>query len=156
MPISYPLINGHRYDFSSVEIVAAARIFNGVKSLKYTQSLEPGKVRGNRSQVIGRTRGPLDSEGSVELYRLEFQELIAALAQLRPGVGYMEAPFDIVATYSEVGSTVLTDVLQGCRIKKHENSGQEGGDALTVACDLDIMMVLPGGVAPIGAKQLLR
>lgn len=156
MPLQYPLINGHRFDFSSVEISAGARLFNGVKSLKYSQTLEPGKVRGNRSQVIGRTRGPLDSDGSIELYRLEFQELIATLAALRPGVGYMEAAFDITVTYAEAGSTVIQDVLQGCRIKKHENNGQEGGDALTVACDLDIMMVLPGGVAPIGGRQLLR
>jgi hypothetical protein len=156
MPISYPLINGARFDFSSVEISVGGRLFNGVKSLKYSQTLEPGLVRGNRSQVLGRTRGPLDSEGSIELYRLEFQDLIATLAMLRPGVGYMEAPFDITATYSEIGSSVVTDRLQGCRIKKHENSGQEGGDALTVACDLHIMMVLPGGVAPIGGKQLLR
>jgi hypothetical protein len=155
-PVPYPLINGLRYDFSSVEITAGARLFNGVKSIKFSQTLEPGKVRGNRSQVLGRTRGPLDSDGSLELYRLEFQDLISVLATLRPGVGFMEAAFDITVTYSEAGTPVIQDVLQGCRIKKHENSGQEGGDALTVACDLDIMMVLPGGVAPIGGRQLLR
>jgi hypothetical protein len=154
--IPYPLINGLRYDFSSVEITAGARLFNGVKSIKFSQTLEPGKVRGNRSQVIGRTRGPLDADGSLELYRLEFQDLIATLALLRPGVGYMEAPFDITVSYAEVGQPVVMDVLQGCRIKKHENNAQEGGDALTVSCELDIMMVLPGGVAPIGGKQLLR
>ena len=154
--ISYPLVNGMRFDFSSVEITAGARIFNGVKSIKYSQTLEPGKVRGNRSQIVGRTRGPLDSDGSIELYRLEFQDLIRVLALLKPGVGYMEAPFDITVTYSETGSEVVQDLIQGCRIKKHENNGQEGGDAITVACDLDIMMVLPGGVPPIGGRQLLR
>lgn len=155
-PVPYPLVNGHRHDFSSVEITAGARTFNGVKSIKYSQTLEPGKVRGNRSQIIGRTRGPLDSDGSIELYRLEFQDLIRVLAALRPGVGYMEAVFDITVTFAESGTEVMQDVLQGCRIKKHEGNGQEGGDAITVACDLDIMMVLPGGVAPIGGRQLLR
>ena len=155
-PIPYPLVNGNRYDFSSVEIAVGARLFNGVKSIKYSQTLEPGKVRGNRSQVIGRTRGPLDSDGSIELYRLEFQDLITTLAALRPGLGFMEASFDILVTYAEPGQPVVQDLLQGCRIKKHENNGQEGGDAITTACDLDILMVLPGGVAPIGGKQLLR
>lgn len=154
--IQYPLINGIRYDFSSVEIAVGARLFNGVKSLKYSQTLKPGKVRGNRAQVIGRTRGILDADGGLELYRLEFQDLIAVLAQLRPGVGFMEAVFDITATYSEAGQPVTQDVLQGCRITKHDHDGKEGEEASTVNMDLDIMLVLPGGVAPIGGKQLLR
>ncbi len=163
MPIGYPLINGLRFDFSSATIRVGTQLFNGIKSLKYSQTLEPGLVRGNRSQVIGRTRGPLDSEGSVELYRSEFQDLIAALVALPTNgggtLGYMEVPFDVNATYAEVGVTPVTDILVACRIKKHELSGQEGGDALTVACDLHIMSVLMGGaggapVPPIGAKFL--
>lgn len=163
MAIGYPLINGLRFDFSSVTIRIGTQLFNGVKSLKYSQTLEPGIVRGNRSQVIGRTRGTLDSEGSIELYRSEFQDLITALIALpnagAGALGYMEVPFDITAIYAEVGSTPITDVLVGCRIKKHELSGQEGSDAITVACDLHIMSVLMGGaggtpVAPLGAKFL--
>lgn len=163
MPIGYPLINGLRFDFSSVTIRIGTQLFNGVKSLKYSQTLEPGIVRGNRSQVIGRTRGPLDSEGSIELYRSEFQDLISALVALPTAgagaLGYMEVPFDITAVYAEVGVPPITDVIVGARIKKHELSGQEGGDALTVACDLHVMSILMGGaggvpVAPIGAKFL--
>jgi hypothetical protein len=151
VPALYPLINGFRYDFSSVEIRVGGTIFNGVKSLKYSQTLEPGKARGNRSQVIGRTRGKLDSDGSIELYRLEFDDLVRALGLLQPGLGYMEVPFDIVAMYGEVNIAQPTvDSLMGCRIKKHDTPLQEGGDAVTVSCDLDVMYVLMNGQAPIG------
>ena len=163
MPIGYPLINGLRFDFSSATIKVGTQLFNGVKSLKYSQTLEPGIVRSNRSQVIGRTRGILDSEGTIELYRAEFSDLITALASLPTSgagaLGYMEAAFDITVSYAELLATPVTDVLVGCRIKKHELSGQEGADALTVSCDLHIMSVLMGGTlglptTPIGAKFL--
>lgn len=157
MTIQYPLINGNRYDWSSAEINVAGRLIN-VKEITYSQTLEPGIVRGNRAQVVGRTRGPLDAEGNMVLYKLEFQELIAALQALgaSTGAGFMEQSFDVVANYAEAGSPVITDTLRGCRLKKHEDTGSEGGEPLAVSCDLHIMMILPGGLPPIAGKQLLR
>lgn len=158
MPIAYPLINGNRYDFSSVELNVAGALFNGVKEITYSQTLEPGIVRGNRAQVIGRTRGPLDAEGNLTLYKLEFQSLIAALQVLGAptGAGFMEVPFDVVVNYAEVGQPVITDTLRGCRIKKYEDTGAEGGEAIATSVDLHIMLILSGGLPPIAGKQLLR
>lgn len=158
MPIAYPLVNGNRYDFSSVEIRVAGALFNGVKEVTYSQTLEPGIVRGNRAQVIGRTRGPLDAEGNLTLYKLEFQALIQALQLLGAPTqaGFMEVPFDVVVNYAEVGQPVIQDTLRGCRIKKYEDTGSEGGEPIATSVDLHIMLILSGDLPPIAGKQLLR
>lgn len=155
-PIPYPLINGVRFDWSSVEIKAAGRLFDGVKGLDYSQTLEPGKARGNRAQVVGSTRGVLDADGKITLYRLEFDALIAHLVATGGGRGFMEVMFDINASYADINQPTTNDVLKGVRIKKHSHTGTEGGDPLAVECELFVMSVWPNGVPPIGGRQFLR
>ena len=142
----YPLINGHRYDFSSIEFKYKTKTGPvnrtlGVKSVDYSDSLEPGKVRGNHAQKLGRTRGEYDAEASVELYKTEFDEMLAIL-----GPGYMEQYFDIPVTYAESGSPTTTDTIVGCRIKKVSNAHSEGGEPLTVKIDLDPSHILRNGL----------
>ncbi len=142
--MDYPLVNGNRHDYSSVEINVNSRIFTGVSEVSYSDALEPGKIRGTSAMKNGRTRGEYDPDGSITLYKSEFQELIAAL-----GAGYMEVSFPIVVHYQEPGSPIITDRLIGCRIKKAEDSHKEGSEALVVKCDLDIMGVVRNGVTPV-------
>lgn len=151
--IQYPLINGNRFDFSSVEVVIDSVLFGGVKEVTYSDSLEPGELRGNRAQLIGRTRGKYGAEGSLTLFKSEFQQMIALLGG--QGIGYMEASFTVVVAHSEPGSDVVTDTLIGCRIKKAEDQKQEGGEPLTVKCDLHIMRIDRNGVTPLHPKQML-
>ena len=45
IPISYPLINGHRYSWASVELTFAnGPVIRGVKSIDYGDELTPGKA----------------------------------------------------------------------------------------------------------------
>src|SRR5687767_2875869 len=138
MPIQFPLINGHRYDWSSAVIKLGGVLFNGITELTYRHALEPGELRGNRAQIIGRTRGSYSAEGSITLAKLEYADLIRQL-----GDGYMEKAFDITASYqpSSDSADVVTDFLRGCRITSAENSHSEGGDVLVVRCDLSIMWI---------------
>lgn len=152
--ILYPLINGVRYDWSSVDIKIDGLIYGGVKEISYSNSLEPGKLRGNKAQFIGRTRGEYSAEASITLYRLEYHALIEALWAKG---GYMEVSFNIFASYSEAPpAPVITDHLLGCRIKKDDFSGSEGGDPQAVKLDLDLMMMLPNGREPISTNQFGR
>src|SRR5688572_25532626 len=134
--LQYPLVNGHRYDFTSVEFD-----FDGykpiVKSISYKHTLDPGIVRGNKAQVIGTTRGKYDAEGSIEMYRLEWDGLTTEL--MKQGVGFLEARFNITVAYSERNSAVMVDRLVGVRLKSPDHNPTEGNDALVVKCDMHIM-----------------
>ena len=138
----YPLINGNKYDWSSVELdIGDAGIFTGVKEITFTHSLEPGVVRGTRAELIGRTRGEYTAEGSMVVYAEEYSEIITAL-----GDGYMEASFSITITYSDTNVPVQVNRLIGCRITNVEGGGSQGTDPLEVSLDLSIFRVETGGL----------
>ena len=138
----YPLINGNKYDWSSVELdIGDAGIFTGVKEITFTHSLEPGVVRGTRAEMIGRTRGEYTAEGSMVVYAEEYSEIITAL-----GDGYMEASFSITITYSATNVPVQVNRLIGCRITNVEGGGSQGTDPLEVSLDLSIFRVETGGL----------
>lgn len=146
--IDYPLINGTRFEYASIEIKAAGKRYVGVKSIDYSQDLEPGQVYGTHAQKIGRTRGELKPDGSMEMYKEEATNLIVGL-----GPGYMEVVFDIVVNYSE-GLNIVTDTIKGCRIKKVSDSHSQGTDAITTKLDLDVMSILFNGIKPM--KDMLN
>jgi hypothetical protein len=145
MPLpSYPLINGRRYSFASIEININGEAILGCKELQYTEALEPGEVRGAGPQVLGRTLGDYSVEGSVTVYREEWDAILEKL-----GAGYMAKVFDVVATYAEEGAPTKTDKLAGCRIKNVEQSNSQGTDALEVKLDLHVFYLLRDNVAAI-------
>ena len=146
--IIYPLINGNRYDFTSLTIMANGIPVKGIKEISYTKTLEPGDVYGTSAQLLGRTRGQYKAEGSITIYREEWQELIKILQTLVPGGGYMEANFDVIVTYGELLLPTTTDTLKGCRIKKAEHSLAEGSDALVIKADLSIAHILDNDLIP--------
>lgn len=153
--IDYPLINGHRYSFASVEAQFNGLPILGIKSINYSPELIPGKVYGSAPQKIGRTRGKEDSSCDFEMLRLEFENLKETLGQ--QGVGFGETPFDIIVQFAELPSSpVVTDTIVGFRIGKPEASNADGTDASMIKVSGDPMRVLLGGVpiatpfAPIG------
>lgn len=167
MPVSYPVVNGFRFDFSSIQFRVNGRPFPGIKSLNYNSGMDPGLMRGTAAQVLGRTRGQYNAEGNIELFREDSDDFLTLIApqslttqgQGVQGTGYMETAFDIVVTYFEpiqgAGPAVQTDVLRGCRIKKDDASHSQGSDPLSVKFDLHIMLLLKNGKAPIGASASL-
>src|SRR5258707_785556 len=88
IPISYPLINGHRYSWNSVELGLgpAGIIMRGVSSIDYGDQLTPGNLRGTGPNVVGRTRGEYDADAEIEMYRLEWENLKGQLGS--NGVGF--------------------------------------------------------------------
>ena len=145
----YPLIRGLRYDYSSVDINVNGRGVTGVTEIEYSHKLEPGKVRGTSAQVLGRTRGQYEAEGSFTMPKQEADELRAAL-----GAGYMERSFDVVVHYAERGQPLSTDRLVACRIKSESNSHKEGSDALAVKFDLDVIALISNGTPAISGLRV--
>lgn len=154
MPLSYPQINGVRYDFSSVDInINGPLIALGVVSLNYKDSLKPGELRGNKAALIGRTRGKYEASADMEVYKSEWNEIIKSL-----GPGFMEASFPIVASHSEPSlgpDAIIVDTLVGARITDQEDQKQEGEEPLKVKVTLSLMKILWNGIDPLNPLKSL-
>lgn len=141
---SYPLVNGRRYSFASIEITANGKTYLGMKEVSYTDTCEPGEIRGTGQQLLGRTAGDYACEASMTPYREEADDLIESL-----GDGWMLKVFDVVVNYSEEGAPMKTDRIVGCRIKSSENNHSQGTDGLENPLELHPMYILRNGIAPI-------
>ncbi len=149
MPLQYPLVNGVRHEWSSIEIKLDGQVYVGVKSISYDDKLEPTAVRGTHPKKIGRTRGVYDANGSIELYLAEATIFRRALAAKVGGNGYKEVAFDIVVSYGENDFDTITDEIIGCRIKSDAGGGSQGPDALVTKWDLDVMDILWDGISSL-------
>lgn len=142
--MEYPLVNGHRYSYASIEATLGSKKYVGFKEISYDSSNEPGVFRGTASQDLGTTRGKYGAKGSVTLGKEEFQELAKAL-----GAGFMQKRFPIQVVYADEGAPTITDNLEACRITAVGNAHAEGSDALYVKLDLYIGFVQYGGLDPV-------
>jgi len=159
MPIGYPLVAGDRFDASSIELKLNAKKYIGVKSVKYKQELEPGEVRGFSPQVLGYTRGLYKVEGSIQIYREEFQDLSIDLQTL--AVGLLEANFIATIVYSETGTlnnvlpagivgATSMDTIVGVRFTGTDHSVEAGSsDPLVVELPFKARYLLVNGMAPL-------
>ena len=146
--VAYPLINGHRYSWASIELGVAGDLTRGFKSINYSDGLEPGKVPGTDPSAIGRTRGKHTAEGSVEMYRTEAQNLIEKI-----GDGFYEVAWDITVCYREPGLPIITDSIRGVRLKKTNADNSDGSDASSLKFDPDIILpILWNGIAGVIAR----
>lgn len=143
-------INGKQFDYYSIQVIIDAIPHGGVKSVDYSHSLDPGEGRGTRSQIVLRSRGKYSADGSIEVYKAEYQQIITAL-----GPGYMERAFDVVVAYAELGMPIITDVLKSCRIKKDADSNNDDGGLSSVKADLHVMYVLRNGLIPLEVTKFL-
>jgi hypothetical protein len=138
MAIEYPLINGRRFSFASINATFDGQKIIGFRSINYDATLEIGKVYGTASQKLGRTVGREDSTGSFEMYTEEAKRLLAKL-----GDGFGRKAFDIVVQFAEdEGDEPSNHSLLGARIIKVGNAHSEGTDASMMSFDIDIMRVI--------------
>lgn len=137
MAESFPKVNGKVLDFSSIEIdLGEAGIFTAFSSISYSQSRDVGVMRGTAAEKLGRTRGQLDAEGSLEFSsKQSASDFRKAL-----GAGWMEREFDITVNYTE-GDVNITDVLVGATCTGVDNDHSEGTDALGETWELDVMRI---------------
>ena len=151
LPIQYPLVNGHRYSFASIEAIFNGIPFIGFSAVNYKASLKAGMVYGSRPQPIGRTRGKAEFTFDFEMYRLEFELFKATLGIA--GVGFGESPFDTVVQYWEAFQPVTTDTILSARIEEVDLSNADGSDPSKVKCTCSCMGILLNFV-PIAVPSL--
>jgi hypothetical protein len=144
--IAYPLINGHRYAYQSIEVRMNGSPIPtpGLKSINWSEELEAGDVYGTTPHKIGRTRGKHNAMCDFEMYLLEWENFKATLGAL--GVGYGETPFDYVVSFADLGAPTLTYTIAGNRVTKTEFSNAEGTEATVVKVTCNTMLIIsPGG-----------
>jgi hypothetical protein len=149
-PISYPLVNGNRYSFVSIEAVIAGLPVLGISSINYSDKLDPGIVKGTSMNILGMTAGDRTMTCDIEMLRLEWDNLLSSLTAIGLG-GYGLAFFDIFVSYSEATAAALTnDSILGCRITEAAASNQKGTDPTMIKLTIQPTSVLMNGspIAP--------
>lgn len=158
MALAVPIVNGRRYDFSSLEVLTDGIPILGraYKSVGYRESKKPGSVRGNSAIRLGRTRGPYEASGEIEIPK---EELDLFLTSITGGgvIGYLEAVFEITVAYADLNAPLIVDHLNGCQITDIDETHASGGDGGLVArCSLDIQALIRNGKLPLSADAMLR
>jgi hypothetical protein len=140
LSVAYPLVNGHRYSFASIEAIFNGIPYIGFSAINYKPSLKATMVYGSRPQALGRTRGKQEHTFDFEMYRLEFEIFKATLGI--GGVGFGETPFDVVVQYAETLQPVTTDTIISARIEEVDLSNTDGTDPSKVKCTCSVMQIL--------------
>lgn len=142
--LAYPLINGVRHDFSSIEFKLAGRIYVGFKSLDHSRKRTRGLIEGNHPDPIAKTRGSNAYAASCEMFLAEwnlFRNDLVLLATAR-GIGWGDVLFLATVIYSSPGFDTQTLRLIGCSVDSIEASQSKSPDGLTRKIDLAPLKII--------------
>jgi hypothetical protein len=130
--LQYPLINGHTYSFTSIELTVDDTVCVGVTEVNYNESINSVVVYGSDPRRAGRTVGPRKMTADLKLLRREWDVVLAKL-----GGNFGRLKILVVVCYS-VGADqpVITDTVEGY-IAGVDSSNQEGTDPSSVTLTLD-------------------
>lgn len=143
MSAPYPLINGVRHSWASIEIKLADDIILGITELNYKDKLDPGIVKGAGPRPIAFTLGNAEFDGDFTILLEEFNTLVTKL-----GDAWKSISFDIIVTYDESGSglSTIVDTIKGCRITDTEASNSSGStDGSVRKCAIKALDILWNG-----------
>lgn len=138
-PLPWPLVNGEYPSFCSiVAVILGERFPIGLTAVNYEDNLEPGEVRGNSAQLIGRTLGDYSATASFSAFKPQMSDILAILA--RRG-GIYQVSFNLIINI-ERAATLHTDEVLGCRIQTLTDDHSEGTDALVQQATLHTMGIV--------------
>jgi hypothetical protein len=139
--IVYPLVNGVRHSFASIELKVAGQLFVGFKEINYSRTRTRAEVRGNHPDPLGKTIGENVYTADATFFLAEFNLLVALL-----GAGYGDSFFTITVTYSANGFDTIQDVITGATIDTTEASNAQGPDPTARKVDLKPLKILFNGL----------
>jgi hypothetical protein len=145
--IPYPLLNGVRHDWSSIECrfgQPVNQVFLAIKALNYKRTRTRGEVRGNHPDPLAKTRGTNAYTADIELPLSEAQLLMALLNNSANGYG--DVFFQLVVSYTENAFTTITDTLIGCTLDEYDASQAQGPEPLMRKFQLNPLKITFAGV----------
>lgn len=151
-PITYPLVNGVRHDWASIELHVAGQIIIGRKSITYSRKRTRAMVEGASPDPLGKTLGRNVYAADIELYLAEYnalQDLLSQAAAAIGGVngsGYGDIAFPIQVMYQSRGFDMITDTLIGCTMDSTDVSHSVSTDGLSRKFDLNPIKILFNGL----------
>lgn len=165
-PILYPLVNGVRHSWASIEVKVANLILYAT-AVSYTRKRNRTMVRVNHPDPVAKTRGSNEYTGELEMLLAEYNLLQAALiaTSFAPTVllgpsptltlpggfgGYGDVFFQVLVSYSENGLDTITDSLLGCTMDSTDASNSEGTEPTKRKFELNPLKVLFNGAEDLG------
>jgi hypothetical protein len=144
----YPLINGVRHDWSSVEIRVATNVILGITKIDYSDKLTGTAVRGAGPKIIAYTTGMQENTGGFTILLEEFNALQEALQTINPDAWKL-AYFDIEVSYQARGLSTVSDAIRGCRVDEVKVGTTDSGSADPTTRDLTLLVtdILWNGVS---------
>lgn len=153
MGATQTIVNGNRHSWVSITLDADGLPIGGIKSLDYSDSLDPGTPYGTDPVPLGYTRGKYTAEFSCEMYRKEFELLKERLGVA--GVGFGETAGIYNVSYLEQdleGGEPITDTIVG-RLMKVESANSDSTDASSVKLTFKVVEPILWNGVPIVAPD---
>ncbi len=151
-PILYPLTNGVRHDWASIELHVAGQIVIARKSIDYSRVRTRAMAEGGSPDPLGKTLGRNAYKATLELLLAEFYQLIGILSQQaaalggQNGAGYGDVPFLVQVMYQSRGFDQITDTIIGCTLDSTEAAHGISPDALSRKFELNPTKILFNGL----------
>ena len=151
-PPKITLINGRTYDHGQCEIRINGTHYPMVKSITYSQKLERGKAKGTSPVTRSYTRGALDADGSLEMYKTTDGGSLQLIRDL--GDGFLEKDLSITVSFGVDGDPVTVDELVHVRLGGTEGGSSEGTDPNVDKFPLTMKGYKPDGKQPLNGVSL--
>lgn len=125
-----PLINGRRFSFASLEIVATIgatgkELFIDVEDISYSESLVIAFKNGTSRIPLGSTSGVWEpQECSMTMGKSAFQEMV-----MHTGPGWLGINIAMLVSYQDIGEILAFDTIVG-RLTGVEDAHSFGPDPL--------------------------
>jgi hypothetical protein len=146
---AFPLINGVRHSWASVEANVAGQIYY-LTSINYSRKRTRNMVMVNHPDPVGKTMGNNEYSADGEFLLVESNNLQSALVaqSLQNGGngGYGNVYFTIVVSFTENGLDTVTDTIIGCTLDSTESSNSQGNDPTKRKHEFNPVKILFNGV----------
>jgi hypothetical protein len=157
--IPYPLINGVRQSFVSIEArfvtstglnlaspqavsgagAAMDLNFRGFLAIDYSRTRSRTIVYGNHPDPLGKTRGKNEYKASFELLLAEYNALLQSLQGITKGYG--DVFFAFIITHAEPGFDAIVDTIAGCTLDTTENASADNTDGTRRKVELNPLKI---------------
>ena len=111
------MIQGTEYAFEDIEVVLLGRPLTGITGIKYKVTKTKKNLMGRGGVPVSRYRGQKNFEGEMTVY---LSELLALMDSTKLDDITDIPPFDIILTFGQAGSRIITHTLQDCEFTEFE------------------------------------